>query len=89
MVRDPSLFLVDKTGVTQGETFGRMKPLSNISFSYSFISFHSVDATLYGVIEIGGVSGMTSMPKSISLLGGTPGRSSGKTSGKSLTIGTE
>jgi len=38
---------------------------------------------------MGRVSGMRSMPKSISLSGGISGRSSGKTSGNSLTIGTD
>ena len=65
---EPSFFLTYKTGATQGETLGRMKPLSNISFN-------SVGAILYGRIEIGRVYGMMFMLKFISLSGGTPGRS--------------
>ena len=72
----------------QGEILGRMKPLFNRSLNYSFSSFNYAGAILYGRIEIGRVSGMMSMPKSISLSGGTLGRSSAKTSGNSFTIET-
>ena len=65
-----------------------MKPLSNRYFSCSFSSFNSAGAIMYGEIDIGQVSGMTSMPKSISLLRGTLGRSSWKTYRNLLTIGT-
>ena len=71
----------------RGDTLGRIKPLSIKSFNYSFSSFNSTVAILYGVIEIVRVSRMMSMQKSISLSEGTLGRSSGKTSGNSLTEG--
>lgn len=73
----------------QGETLGRIKPLSNRSFSCSFSSFNYGGAILYGEIEIGRVSGMMFMPKSISLSGKTLGRSSGNTFGNLVTIGTD
>ncbi|PHT66191.1 hypothetical protein T459_30616 [Capsicum annuum] len=66
-----------------------MNPLSKRSFNYSFNSLSSAGAILYGKIDIGRVSGKRSMPKSISLSGGIPRRSSGKTSEYSFTIGTD
>ena len=87
ILREPSFFLTNKTIAPQSETLGQIKTLSNRSFSCSFNSFNSIGVILYGNIEIGQVSGMMSMPKSISLSGGTQGRSSRKTSRNSLTIG--
>ena len=63
-----------------------MKSVSNKSFNCSFISFNIAGSILYGRIEIGRVSRMMSMVKSISLSGGTLGKSSGKTYGNSITI---
>ena len=66
-----------------------MKPLSNKSFNCSFSSFNTIGYILYGGLENRQVSGMISLPKSISLSGGTTGRLSGKTCGNSLNIGTD
>jgi len=74
-------FLTNKTRAPQGKTLGRMKPFSRRSFNCSFNSFNSDGAIIYSRIWIGRVSGSLPIPKS-SLLGGTLGRSSGKTSGK-------
>ena len=87
--REPSFFRTKSTGAPQRETLGPIKPLSRRSAGYSFNFFNSAEAILYGEIEIGQVSGNTSMPKSISLSGGIPRRSSGKTSKNSFTTGTD
>ena len=85
ILRELSFFLANKTGAPQGEKLGQMKPLSNSSLNCSFNSNNSSCAILYDGIEIGRVFGMISMPKYISLSGGTPGRSSRKTFGNSFT----
>ena len=67
--RDPLFFRIKSMGAPHGETLGRIKPLSRRSASCSFNSFSSMKAILYGGIELGRVSGNTSMPKFISLSG--------------------
>ena len=69
--------------------FGLIKALSRRSFNCYFNTFNSAGAILNCGIEIERVSRMMSMPMSISLLGGTPGRSFGKTSGNFFTNETE
>ena len=68
---EPSFFLTNKTGASQGEKLGQMKPLSSKSFNCSFRTYYSSDATLNGGIDIGRIFGMMSIPNSISLSGGT------------------
>src|SRR5262249_4571893 len=86
--RDPSFFFTNKTGAPQGEVLGLMNPWSNNSCNYSFSSLSSAGAILYGGKEIGAVPATTSIQNSISLSGGNPSNSSGKTSKNSLTTGT-
>ncbi|KAK4737145.1 hypothetical protein R3W88_000842 [Solanum pinnatisectum] len=81
ILRELSFFFTNNTGAPHGEILGLMKPLSRRSFNCSFNSLSSAGAILLGGIEIGWVSGRRSIPKSISLSGGTPRRSSGNTSG--------
>ncbi|PHT72241.1 hypothetical protein T459_23026 [Capsicum annuum] len=71
------------------DTLGLMNPLSRRFFNYSFNSLSSVGAILYGRIDTGLVSGRRSILESISLLGGTLGRSSGNTSGNSYANDTD
>ena len=80
-----SFFLTNNTGAPQGDMLGRMKPLSNRSCS---CDLSSVGAMRYGALEMGHVPGSSSIPKSTSHDGGIPGRSSGKTSINSFTMGT-
>nr|WMB96864.1 hypothetical protein [Solanum melongena]WMB97137.1 hypothetical protein [Solanum aethiopicum] len=89
ILKEPSFFHTNRTRAPHGETLSLTNPFSNKSLSCSFNTFNSARAILYGGIEIGWVSGRTSIPKSISLSGGTPGRSSGNTLGNSFTIGTD
>ena len=88
ILREPSFFFTNNTGAPHGEILSLMKPLSRRSFNYSFNSLSSAGDILQGVIEIGWVSGKRSIPKSISLSGGTPRRSFGNTSENSQTTGT-
>ena len=68
---------------------GRIKHVSSRYFNCSFSSFNSSVAIIYGRIYKGRVSGRISIPKSISLLWGTPSSSSRKTFENSLTTGTK
>ena len=93
---ESSFILTNNTGTPQGDTVGRMKSLSNRSYScdlssYSFdlSSFSSAGAMQYGALEMGPVPGSSSIPKSTAHDGGIPERSSGKTFGNSFTMGTE
>jgi len=74
-------------GAPQGDTLGRMNPLSRSSCNCSFNSFSSSGAIWYGALDIGLVPDNKSMVNSISLSGGNPGSSYGNTSTKSRTIG--
>ncbi|KAK4726980.1 hypothetical protein R3W88_031897 [Solanum pinnatisectum] len=85
ILREPSFFFTNNTSVPHGKILGLMKPLSRRSFNSSFNSLSSAGTILYGEIKIGWVSGKRLIPKSISLSRGTSGRSSGN----SLTIGTD
>ena len=80
-----SFFFANRTGAPHGEVLGLMKPLPNNSCIWTFSSYNSTGAILYGVIEMGDVPGCNSMWKSTSLGGGNPGSSSGKTSSYSQT----
>ncbi|KAK4737051.1 hypothetical protein R3W88_000748 [Solanum pinnatisectum] len=89
ITEEPSFFFTNNTGVPHAKILGLMKPLSRRSFNYSFNSLSSARAILLGGIEIGWVFGRRSIPKSILLPGGTPGKSSGNNFGNSLTTGTD
>ncbi|XP_077231481.1 uncharacterized protein LOC143864431 [Tasmannia lanceolata] len=69
-----------KTGAPQGDTLGRMNPLSNSSCSCFFSSSNSIGAIRYGLLDIGFAPGTSSIENSSSRFGGAPGRSSGNTS---------
>src|SRR4051812_21699260 len=83
----PSFFVTNRTGHPHGDELGRMKPFSKKASSWILSSANSCGAILYGRLEIGVVPGIRSTMNSIDLLGGIPGSSSGKTSGKSRTTG--
>ncbi|KAK4737181.1 hypothetical protein R3W88_000878 [Solanum pinnatisectum] len=89
ILREPSFFFLNNTGAPHGEILGLMKPLSRRSFNCSFNSLSSAGAILLGGIKIGWVYGMRSIPKSISLSGGTSRKSSGNTFENSLTTRTD
>ncbi|MFS7976240.1 hypothetical protein Hanom_Chr10g00890141 [Helianthus anomalus] len=76
---DPSFFLTKRTGAPQGEVLGRIKPFSSNSWSWFDSSRISDGASRYGALATGLAPGMRSIRKSISRLGGNPGRSSGNT----------
>src|SRR6187399_2948795 len=84
----PSFFLANNTGEPQGEELARINPLSSNSFICFFNSTNSDGAILYGFLYLGVVPGASSIMNSISLSGGTPGSSSGNTSGNLHTTGT-
>ena len=85
---EPSLFITNKIGAPQGETLGRIKPLSRWSLKCSFNSFNSPSFILYGAIDIRRISGRPSIPESLSLSRGTPKKSSWKTFENSFTTET-
>ena len=62
---------------------GQMKPLFSMSFNCALSSFNST-----GAMEIGSISGSSSIAKSIAREEGIPGRSSRKRSENSFTTGT-
>ncbi|MFS7950496.1 hypothetical protein Hanom_Chr07g00583961 [Helianthus anomalus] len=76
---DPSFFLMKRTGAPQGEVLGRINPFSSNSWSWLDNSLISDGASRYGALATGLAPGIRSIRKSISRLGGNPGRSSGKT----------
>ena len=82
-------FFTNSTGAPHGDILGLIKPLSTKSLSWGFNSFNSAETIRQGGIDMRFVSGSKSMPKSISHPRGIPGRSLGKTSGNSLTTGTD
>ena len=63
--------------------------MSNKCFNFSFGYFNSGGDILYGEMDIGQISGIMSIRKSISLSRGTLGYSTWKTSGNSFTIGND
>ena len=77
---EPSFFFTNSTGAPHGETLGRMNCFSNKSSSCFFNSPNSAGAIRYGEIDTGPAPGIKSIANSISLLGGSPGISSGNTS---------
>ena len=80
-----SFFFANKTGAPHDEVLGLMNPLSSSSCSWTLSSCNSTGAILCGVIEMGEVPGCNSIPKSITLYGGNPDSSSGKTPSYSQT----
>ncbi|PHT51525.1 hypothetical protein CQW23_05987 [Capsicum baccatum] len=87
---EKTIFLcTNKTGAPHRDTLGLINPLSKRSFNYSFNSLSFSGATQYGRIDVGCVSRRRSIPNSISLSRGISGKSSGKTSEYSFTIGTD
>ncbi|KAI3740182.1 hypothetical protein L2E82_30604 [Cichorium intybus] len=85
--KDPSFFFTNKTGAPQGEKLGLMNPLLSSSFSWLDNSCISAGANRYGAFATGVAPGIKSILNSTCHAGGTPGRSSGNTSGKSQTSG--
>ncbi|KAF3649554.1 hypothetical protein T459_12138 [Capsicum annuum] len=83
---EPSFLYMNDTGVPHRHTLGWMNPLSRRSFncSFNFLSFDG--AILYSGIDMGLVSWIRSILKSIFLSRGTPEMSSGNTSGNSHAI---
>jgi hypothetical protein len=61
-----SFFFTNKAGQPQGEVLGWIYPLSKISFNCTFNSANSLGVILYGRLEIGAVSGCSSMVNSTS-----------------------
>nr|GFA80055.1 hypothetical protein [Tanacetum cinerariifolium] len=83
---DPSLFLTNKTGASQGKELGLMKPLSESYCSCSDNSFILNGAKRYGARATGAAPGIKSIWNSTGRAGGRPGKFSRNTSGKSWTI---
>ena len=81
-----SFFFTNSTGVPQGDTPGQMYPLSNNSCNCIFNFVNSGTLIQYGVLEMGDALGINSIVKSMSLLGGKPGISSGNTSTESFPM---
>ncbi|KAJ0470417.1 hypothetical protein HanIR_Chr14g0718601 [Helianthus annuus] len=75
-------------GAPHGDELGWINPLSSNSCSCFLSSCISVGASLYGDLAIGDVPGTRSMRNSTCLSDGSPGSSSGNTSGYSRTTGT-
>ena len=88
ILKDPSFFFTNNASAPHGELLVLIKPLSSKSLTLAFNSFNSSRAIRYGRIVIGLASGIKSIPKSISYLGGIQERSLGKKSRNSLTTGT-
>lgn len=82
---DLSFVFMNKIGAPQGEVIGLMNPLFNRPCNCSFNSFGSIGAIRYRSIDIGCVLITKLISKSISLRGGSSGRSSKNTSGSFLT----
>ncbi|GKF78390.1 hypothetical protein Tco_0233958 [Tanacetum coccineum] len=57
-------------------------------FTVNLLSSRSIGANLYGARATGAAPGTKSIWNSTCRVGGNPGKSSGKTSGKSRTVGT-
>nr|GFC69852.1 hypothetical protein [Tanacetum cinerariifolium] len=86
ILNEPSFFLTNKTGASQGEELGLMKPLSESYCSCSDNSFISDGAKRHGARATGATPGIKSIWNSTGRAGGRPGKFSGNTSGKSWTI---
>ncbi|GJY02615.1 hypothetical protein Tco_0360767 [Tanacetum coccineum] len=86
ILNDPSFFLTNKTGAPQGEELGLMNPLLKSSCNCSDNSFISDGASRYGARATGAAPGIKSIWNSTGRAGGSPGKSSGNTLGKSQMI---
>lgn len=82
-----SFFLTNKTGAPQGDTLGRINFLSSNSWSCIFNSVGSGIRNRYGSHETRTTPGIRLIVKSMSLLGGRHGISSGNTYGKLCITG--
>src|SRR5687767_13296844 len=74
-------------GQPHGDELGRMNPFSSRSCNWVLSSASLFGDIRYDLLEMGVVPGFNSITNSTSLSGGNPGKSSGKTSGNSHTIG--
>ncbi|PHU15338.1 hypothetical protein BC332_16543 [Capsicum chinense] len=88
ILSEPYFLSTNRIGAPHGEMLDLINPLSKRSFNCSFSSLSLDRVILYGKIDMGLVSRRRSIPKLIFLSGGTPRRSSGNTSGNSLTTET-
>ncbi|GKF98355.1 hypothetical protein Tco_0297138 [Tanacetum coccineum] len=88
ILNDPSFFLTNKTGAPQGEVLGLTNPLSESSCSFIDSSCISDGANRYGDRATGAAPRTKSNWNSTCRVGGSHGKSSGKTSGKSHMIDT-
>ncbi|PHT65961.1 hypothetical protein T459_30386 [Capsicum annuum] len=88
-LREPYSLHKNKIGAPHRDTLDLMNPLSKRSFNCSFNSLSFVGSILYGEIDMGGVSGRRLILKTISHLGGTPGRFLGNKSRNSHTTNTD
>jgi hypothetical protein len=78
-----SFYSMNNTGAPQGYELGRMNPFDcNYAICF-FSSSSSFKGILYGLLEIGGVPGSSSIINLMSQSGGIPGNSFGNTSGYS------
>ena len=80
-----AFFFANRTGAPHGEVLGLMNPLSSSSRSWTLSSCNSTGVILCGVIDMGKVPRCNSIPNDITLYGGNPSSSSGKTSSYSQT----
>ncbi|GKG02516.1 hypothetical protein Tco_0310152, partial [Tanacetum coccineum] len=81
-------FLTNNTGAPHGDELGRINPFSDNSCNWSASSFSSDGANRYGARATGASPGTSSILNSTCRGGGSPGKSSRNTSGKSRIIGT-
>jgi hypothetical protein len=74
-------------GQPHGDELGWMNPFSSRSCNWVLSFANSFGGIQYDLLEIGAVPGFNSITNSTSLLGGNPGKSSGKTFRNSHTTG--
>ncbi|BAT93321.1 hypothetical protein VIGAN_07226600 [Vigna angularis var. angularis] len=79
----PSFFFTKRTGAPQGDTLGLINCLSIRSSICSLSSTNSAGDIRYGWTEMGAAVDTKSIVNSTSRIRGSPGISSGKTSGNS------
>ena len=75
----PSFLCNKRIGASHNDTLDCMNPRSNNSYHWTFSSLSSARAIQYGALDISVALDTKSIAKSISLLGGNPGKSSGTT----------
>ena len=80
MRNDPSFFFTNNTGAPHGDELGRINPFSVNSVNCFDNSSNSVGASQKGARATGAAPGINSIRNSTCLTGGSPGKSSGKTS---------